>query len=149
MDTVKFSGLVDSFGKRLTEIDENITGIKPAKDKWSLKEIVGHLIDSASNNHQRFVWLQLGNLREFPVYEAEQWIAVQKYNEMDWNDISALWRSYNHILLKVIEHIDAHTLANAWFLKDKELSLEFLVNDYYRHMEWHIGHFEERLRELT
>ena len=148
-DTARFSSLVEKLEGMLLGVDKEITHIRPASDKWSLKEIIGHLIDSASNNHQRFVRLQLGDLQGFPNYDKDLWIAAQKYNAMDWKDITALWSSYNHILLKVIEHMDTNAIGNVWLLDDKELSLEFIVNDYYRHLEWHIGHFEERLKELT
>lgn len=148
MDTANFASLFDAFNKRLSEVDGNIAGIRLSQDKWSLKEIVGHLIDSASNNHQRFVRLQLGDLLDFPVYGTEQWITVQRYIQMDWKDIIALWSSYNRIILKVIEYMDANSLSNVWIVNEDALSLEYLVDDYYKHMEWHIGHFEERLKEL-
>ncbi len=148
-DMVRFQGLVERLENIISQVDAEITNIRPGQDKWSLKEIIGHLIDSASNNHQRFVRLQLGDLKDFPNYDKDQWISVQKYNEMDWKELTILWRSYNRMLLKVIEHMDTNALGNVWFLDGKELTLEFIVNDYYRHLDWHIGHFEERLREIT
>jgi hypothetical protein len=147
-DTARFRSLVEKLEGMISQADEGITHIKPAHDKWSLKEIIGHLIDSASNNHQRFVRLQIGDLDDFPAYEAERWIAVQKYNDMDWKDITALWSSFNRILLRVIEHMDPNACGNVWITGGEELSLKFIVNDYYRHLEWHIGHFEERLGEV-
>ncbi len=148
-DTARFRSLVEKLESIIFAVDEGITHIRPAQDKWSLKEIIGHLIDSASNNHQRFVRLQLGNLQNFPTYDKDLWISAQKYNQMDWKDITALWSSFNRMLLKVIEHMDTNALGNVWTIDDKELALELIVNDYFRHLEWHIGHFEERLRELT
>lgn len=81
IETKRFSQSVDTFYKQLFEIQAEMTNINLAEDKWSLKEIIGHLIDSASNNHQRFERLQFDDLLVFPVYIAEEWIKVQKYNE--------------------------------------------------------------------
>lgn len=148
-DMERFRGLVEKLEGIISGVDEGITHIKPAQDKWSLKEIIGHLVDSSSNNHQRFVRLQFGDLIGFPSYDKDQWIYVQKYNDMDWKDITALWSSYNRIMLKVIEHMDTNALGNVWSIDENELTLEFIVNDYFRHLDWHIGHFEERLREIT
>lgn len=146
---VKFKSIVDSFYKTLTETPERITGRKLSKETWSLKEIIGHLIDSASNNHQRFVRLQFGNLLDFPAYDAESWIRAQRYADMDWKLLINLWYSFNCVLLKIIEHMDSKYLENEWINGDKAMTLSFLVNDYYRHMKWHIEHFEKRVKEIN
>ena len=111
-DIARFRSLVEKLESMILEVDEGITNKKPAQDKWSLKEIIGHLIDSASNNHQRFVRLQLGDLQGFPNYDKDLWISTQKYNAMDWDDITALWSSFNRILIKVIEYMDTNALGN-------------------------------------
>ena len=82
--------------------------------KWCLKEILGHLIDSACNNHQRFIRLQSGNLIGFPVYDQNQWVDAAGYRNMKWNDIKALWISYNTILAEIIYNIDDSKLHNYW-----------------------------------
>ena len=71
-DTKRFKGLIDSFHEQVLKTQGEITKIKLAEDKWSLREIIGHLIDSASNNHQRFVRLQFGDLLDFPAYDGEE-----------------------------------------------------------------------------
>jgi len=147
--TEEYRSIVDSFNNKLAAVSGSITGIKPAEDKWSLKEIIGHLIDSASNNHQRFVRLQFGDLTSFPAYDAETWISAQKYNSMDWKEITALWYSYNCILLSVIGNMDEKAADNVWKTGEKELSLGFLVKDYYRHLKWHMDQFENRLNEVV
>jgi len=147
-NTENYKMIVDSFYKTMTETPESITGEKISEDAWTLKEIVGHLIDSASNNHQRFVRLQFGNLLDFPAYDAESWIRAQRYADMDWKQLITLWYSFNCVLLKVIEHIDSKSLENVWIKGENALSLGSLVNDYYRHMKWHIDHFEKRVEEI-
>lgn len=147
-DLASFRVIIDSFYIKLTETPEKITGRKLSDDSWSLKEIVGHLIDSASNNHQRFVRLQLKDQLVFPVYDAEQWIQVHRYNDMKWNELIALWYNYNRVLLSVIEYMRSESLENAWINGEDSLSLSYLVNDYYRHLSWHIDHFNKRCIEL-
>jgi hypothetical protein len=148
IDTKKFSEMVEQFHKKLGEVPEELTGIRPAEDNWSLKEIIGHLIDSASNNHQRFVRLQFDDLLGFPLYEAESWLRVQNYRSMDWKELVTLWYFYNRILLGIIENIDEGALENVWVKGEDALPLNFIVKDYYRHLQWHIGHFEGRLKEV-
>jgi len=80
LDTKRFIGLIDSFHEQVLKTHDEITKIKLAEDKWSLREIMGHLIDSASNNHQRFVRLQFGDMLDFPAYDGEEWIRTQEYN---------------------------------------------------------------------
>ncbi len=148
IDTEKFKEVVNSFNSKLAAVSESITDIKLSEDKWSLKEIIGHLIDSASNNHQRFVRLQFGDLVHFPAYDAEPWINAQSYSSVPWKDIIALWYSYNCVLLNIIDTMDEKAVDNAWKIDESELSLGFLVKDYYRHLKWHTDQFESRLEEI-
>lgn len=148
IDTKNFSEMVEQFHKKLEEVSAELTGIRPAEDSWSLKEIIGHLIDSTSNNHQRFVRLQFGDLLDFPPYEAESWLQAQNYRSMDWKELVKLWYSYNRILLRIIENIDENALENVWVKGEDALPLNFIVKDFYRHLQWHIGHFEGRLKEV-
>jgi len=122
--------------------------VRPAPEAWTLKEIVGHLIDSASNNHQRFVRLQFGGLEHFPPYEAEPWVAAQCYAEADWTTLILLWESYNDLLLHVIQAIPEAALANAWQHPAGPRTLEFLVRDYYPHLRLHVDHYAKRLAEV-
>jgi hypothetical protein len=114
-----------------------------------LKEIVGHLIDSASNNHQRFVRLQIGNLEEFPAYEAEQWVHIQQHGTMDWDMLKALWLEYNRLILAIVQRIEGECLDNTWSVDDERHTLEWLVNDYYRHLRWHTEHYQKRSAEVV
>lgn len=122
--------------------------LRPAPDAWTLKEIVGHLVDSAANNHQRFVRLLLGGLEHFPAYEAEPWVAAQRYAEADWTTLILLWESYNDLLLHVIRGIPEAALGNAWQHPDGPRTLDFLVHDYYAHLRLHTDHYARRLAEV-
>lgn len=148
-DLDAFRSAVNRLHELLEQTDEANAGIQLSADAWSLKEIVGHLIDSASNNHQRFVRLQLGDLEEFPAYEAEQWIRIQQYNTMDWELLKALWFHFNTLILAMVERIPDGCLNNTWSVDDNPRTLEWLVNDYYRHLNWHSEHYRRRAAEIT
>ncbi|UCF98889.1 MAG: hypothetical protein JSV89_04950 [Spirochaetaceae bacterium] len=144
-----FEKAVDRLYSLLKRTDESIVGIQLSDDAWSLKEIVGHLIDSASNNHQRFVRLQGGSLEGFPTYDGERWIKIQKYNHMNWSLLKDLCMNFNRLILRVVESIPEECLGNTWSLEGNTFTLEWLVNDYYRHLKSHIEHFQIRTAEIN
>jgi hypothetical protein len=148
-DTAGWRRLVEEFHERLAGVPEGLTAVKLSPDSWSLREIVGHLIDSASNNHQRFVRLQSTAVLEFPAYAGEAWVALQKYNGLDWTTLKELWFSYNRLLLRLVENVDPAAMGNLWRAEGKSVSLEWLVKDYYRHLAEHVAHFQQRLGEVA
>src|SRR4029434_9691950 len=91
---------------RLSAISEQKAAQKPAPGKWSKKEILGHLIDSAANNHQRLVRLQLEREISLPGYEQDGWVRVTRYQDLRWPDLISLWAAYNRHLATIIESID-------------------------------------------
>src|SRR3954454_25364644 len=95
----------------LRAIPEAEAALKPAPEKWSKKEILGHLIDSAANNHQRFVRAQLQDELTFPKYEQEGWARCQDYASADWPLLIELWSAYNRHLALVVERIPPAKLA--------------------------------------
>lgn len=122
----------------LSALSEQAAGQKPAPDKWSKKEILGHLIDSAANNHQRFVRLQLEQEIGLPGYEQDGWVRVNKYQDTPWTDLIALWTAYNRHLATVIESLDPAALGHVWHSPDGDVTLEFIATDYVRHLKHHL-----------
>ena len=92
------SSVVSSAVPRLSAITEDAAARKPAPNKWSTKEILGHLVDSAANNHQRFVRLQLEPEIRLPGYEQDGWVRVSRWQHTPWTEIIALWTAYNRHL---------------------------------------------------
>lgn len=112
---------------------------RPAPGKWSPKEIVGHLVDSASNNHQRFVRAQEGVEMRGPGYAQDHWVAAQGYQSRDWQEVIALWEAYNLHLAHVIRAIPAARLATPCIIADREpVTLLYLVQDYLAHLKHHL-----------
>jgi hypothetical protein len=142
---------VNPFYQKYKNLDNEITSKRPAADKWTLKEIIGHLIDSASNNHQRFVRLQIVDELIFPGYgkDNSKWLEIQKYNDMNFSDIMLLWKQYNVLIGNIIKVADESKLENRWINSEGDKkALKDLMTDYLRHLKDHLRHFEETLQEI-
>ena len=148
IDCVNYKARIESFGILMAD-NESLADIRLAPDKWTLKEMVAHLIDSASNNHQRFIRLQLEAVLTFPKYYAEEWKNVTKIESFDFSTLVTLWKTYNALLLHLIENMNQATLGHIWRRDDKDISLEALVHDYFAHMELHRDLFMERVTEIV
>jgi len=138
-DSQRLANVISSAYQRLRAITETAASDRPYPDKWSLKELLGHLIDSASNNHQRIVRMQelpdIGTFR----YSQLHWVSSQKYHLEPWNDLVELWYRYNRHLAHVIAHTNPGSLSNVCDVGEKEpVTLEFIVSDYVRHLEHHL-----------
>jgi len=113
--------------------------------KWSPAEIIGHLIDSAANNHQRFVRAQESSALAFPPYAQDHWVAAQQYSRRPWNDLVSFWHAYNQHLAHVIEHIPEDRRAVPITLgTNPPVTLGFLVRDYVVHMNRHLDQLRRR-----
>lgn len=145
-----FRSTVVNATDRLRQISPEESARKTSPDKWSIKEVLGHLIDSAANNHQRFVRAQFTDDLVFPGYEQEKWVNAQRYNDESWSDMIQLWSSYNLHLLHVISAIPEATLTRARIRhnldqialhpidKNDPTTLDYFVRDYLVHMKHHL-----------
>jgi hypothetical protein len=112
---------------------------RPSQERWSRKEVLGHLIDSASNNHQRFVRGQIAPGQHFPRYEQEQWVRIQKYQAARWNDLIDFWRAYNTHLIHVAECMSEEGQRSTCRVGDgDEVTVAWLFVDYVDHLEHHL-----------
>jgi DinB superfamily len=123
----------------LSRFSEAESEQRPSQERWSRKEVLGHLIDSASNNHQRFVRGQIAARQDFPRYEQEQWVRIQKYQSARWNDLIDLWRAYNTHLIHVAECMSEEgQSATCRVGGGSEVTLAWLFVDYVDHLEHHL-----------
>ena len=139
---------VDSAVDRWRTLKDHILGFRPSEDAWSVKEIIGHLIDSASNNHQRFIRLQLLEQLTFPDYGQDNihWVKIQNYQNRDWEELLMLWRYFNIQLAHVIRTVDASSLNHAWELNAQtRFTLFDLMTDYLRHLSVHLDQISDNL----
>ena len=145
-----FRTTIETAEKQLLAISEQQSRISHAEGKWSPKEIMGHLIDSAANNHQRFVRAQFTDELAFSGYEQEDWVRVQGYNQEPWQQLVQLWKHYNLHLLHVMSLIPEQTRTKprsthnldqiAWktVAQNETVTLDYFIRDYVAHMKNHL-----------
>jgi hypothetical protein len=130
---------LDDFEPKLRQLNEADVVSPRAAGKWSRKQIIGHLIDSASNNHQRFVRAQLQGEYDGPSYDQEGCVRVADLQSLSWNLLLDLFLSYNRYLAHVIARIPAKAADTRCVIGDKSaVALHFVASDYVRHLKQHL-----------
>jgi nitroreductase len=121
---------------RLAAISPEAASAKTKPDSWSAKQELGHLIDSAANNHQRIVRAQLQDDLSLPEYDGDRWVELHGYHNREWTELIALWRAGNSQLIAAAEAW-SHTLTVGG---SEPLTLGFVLDDYVTHMSHHLRH---------
>lgn len=146
-----FKQTIESAAPRLLQISESQSEKPRAEDHWSSKQIIGHLIDSAANNHARFVLAQLKDDLVFPGYDQNGWVSSQQYQRASWAQLVELWRAYNLHLVHVMscvpgEKLDTpctqhslQTIAFKTVSESEPVTLGYLMKDYVVHLKHHLG----------
>jgi hypothetical protein len=152
---------VDEAVPALMALDSAASARQPAPGKWSPREIIGHLVDSASNNHQRFVRAQFQDDLVFPGYDQDAWVALQHYADAPWNDLVHLWASFNHHIARLMAVTPEQQLTKprrthnldelAWqsVPKDQPTTLEYFMRDYVGHLKHHLSQIETQQSSVT
>jgi hypothetical protein len=137
--------------KRLSAMPDEAAAAPPEPGKWSPKQVIGHLLDSASNNHQRFVRANFKDDLIFDGYEQEKWVELHDYQNTPWQDLLDLWRGYNLHIARVMENTpdtarntprakhNLHVTALHAVPVDKPATLEYFMLDYIKHLEQHLA----------
>jgi len=135
----RLASLLETAPRRLVDLSDEESSHRPAPDRWSKKEILGHLIDSAGNNHQRLVRTQISGRLEFPNYEQESWVAIQSYATEYWPDLVNLWLLLNRHLLHIIRALPASNLSLPCAIGGKDpITIAELIGGYVDHLEHHL-----------
>ena len=135
----KLRQAVDEAERRLHGFAESETEKPVLPGGWSRKQVLGHLIDSASNNHQRFVRAGLQDSLDFPRYDQEGCVRLQAPEKAEWSLLVSLWASYNRYLAHVIDRIPAAKLETPCRIGSGEpVTLGFLATDYLTHLLHHL-----------
>ena len=134
----------------LRHMTEEASRRHPAPGKWCPREVIGHLIDSASNNHQRFVRAQFRDDLVFDGYEQDAWVSLQRYSEAPWDELIDLWRNFNLHIARIMQVAPKderlrkrarHNLDElAWkpIPRDEPATLDYFMSDYVAHLKHHL-----------
>jgi len=153
--------LADRAAAELLRVPGDVAARPPAPGKWSIQEIVGHLIDSASNNHQRFVRAPQMSDLVFPGYDQDAWVASQRYADAPWPDLVALFHNFNRHLAWLMastpeEHRERlrhpHNLDQIAFRPvpaDQSVTLDYFMQDYVDHLRHHLRQIAEVVEDFA
>jgi hypothetical protein len=134
------AAILENTPPRLLSVTEGEAAHKPGPDRWSKKEILGHLIDSAANNHQRFVRAQLVRHLDFPEYDQDLWVATQSYATESWTGLVNLWVALNRHILHMLSAAPESALVHEVSIGGKPpIALGAVVEGYVRHVNHHLG----------
>ena len=122
--------------EKLTQFSEQEVNSKPTPEKWSKKEILGHLCDSCFNNIQRIVRVQYED-RPFIIYDQDEWVKIQNYQNRDIYEVLDLWKNLHKQFIQVLtnfpeKHLDAKL---DW---GSEVTARFVITDYLDHQHHHL-----------
>ncbi len=143
--------------EQLITVEEAETEKRPAPDKWSVKELMGHLIDSASNNHGRFVKAQDSDDLIYQGYDQDAWVTAQNYHAVNWHDLLILWRQLNlhiaHVMNQTPDNVrskersshNLHQIAFYTVQENEPTTLDYFMQDYVVHLKHHLGQVREIL----
>ena len=146
-----FKQTIDTATPRLRALGEADSARPRAAEQWSAKQIIGHLIDSAANNHSRFVLGQLKDDLVFPGYDQDRWVQTNHYQEAPWSQLVDLWAAYNlhlHHLMTCADEAKLQTLCRLHTLQEiafktvpqsEPVTLEYLMKDYVDHLKHHLA----------
>jgi hypothetical protein len=138
--------LARDFRTELNSLEEALLRLPPAladtpwrAGGWTRKQIVGHLLDSAANNRQRFVRAAIDGQYAGPGYAQDEWVAAHGYAGQPWETLLGWWKAEHEILMAAVDRIPEERLeASCVVGNDEPVTLRFLITDYIRHQKWHL-----------
>ena len=138
--------IIESWELKLTNLPIETITLKRNNQNRTIKQILGHLIDSASNNHQRMIRLQYNTNLTFPDYRQDNdlWIALQDFQTEDWNNLIQLWKYFNLHMVQVIKSVDQSKLDNYWYdFEGTKVTLKEMIEGYLWHINLHLNEIQE------
>jgi hypothetical protein len=124
---------------RLHAVSESVAAAGRGPGAWTRKEILGHLIDSASNNQQRFVLAALSDAFTGPRYDQDHWVRVHAYADRPWTELVDLWAAFNRHLAFAMAAVPPDRLSTPCTIDDGPTqTLAWLMEDYVTHMRHHL-----------
>jgi hypothetical protein len=132
------------FEAALASVPAAIADVPWRPGGWTRKQIVGHLLDSAANNRQRFVRATIDGSYAGPTYAQEGWVAAHGYAEQSWEKLLEWWRVEHEILVSIVDRIPEDRMLSPCMVgENTQVTLQFLIEDYVTHQRWHLRQIEE------
>ena len=141
--------LVDEWELKLSQLSEDIRSKRKNSQNRTIKQIVGHMVDSASNNTHRIIHLQYqASPLIFPDYanfgNNDRWIAIQNYQSEEWEDLVQLWKYSHYHIVHIINNVDMTKLDNIWISAlNESVPLKAMITDYLRHFKLHLSEVDD------
>jgi predicted MPP superfamily phosphohydrolase len=145
----EITGLISEWEGKLLSLPHDVITIRRNSQNRTIKQILGHMVDSASNNTHRVVHLQYRELPlRFPNYATygnnDRWIAIQNYQDENWENLVLHWKFSNLHFAHVIQNINPETLQNLWISDvGEKITLKKMVENFMPHLILHLGEIEE------
>jgi hypothetical protein len=145
--------LIDEWEPKLSGLPNDVITERRNSQNRTIKQILGHLVDSASNNAHRIIHLQYQpSPLIYPDYanlgNNDRWIAIQNYQDEKWNDLVQLWKYSNLHLVHVISNVQPDKLDNEWITAlNNKVSLKAMIIDYLRHFKLHLSEMDELINK--
>ncbi len=134
--------IIKEFSKKISDIPETEFSSKPLPHKWSKKEVLGHLIDSAQNNLRRFICGQYEPAPPKIVYDQNRWVTSNNYVEIDSKEVITLWQLINKRIVSVLKQMPSSSYSmncDTGKTTPQLYSLEWLAEDYVKHLKHHLN----------
>lgn len=136
----RFRAAIESAGARLGAISEDSAGQPSRPGGWLRKQELGHLLDSAQNNHQRIALAAINGGYEGPAYAQNAWVDLHAYDGLSWEHLLRHWQERNWMLGRLITHLPEQSLsAPVQIGNDPTMTLEAWIDDYLRHLDHHVS----------
>lgn len=136
--SAQLEGVVTAAMVWLRALSDAQASVPERAGKWSAKQVIGHLTDSAVNNLGRIVRMQIAPGLKLQGYEQEEWVALQHYAEREWGKVLEVWTVLSGQVAWAVAHVDKAKLGDKAEVEGSELTLGFLIEDYIAHMEHHL-----------
>jgi len=136
----KFRADLDEVHRTLISVPDELADTPWRKGGWTRKQIVGHLLDSATNNRQRFVRAATDGHYAGPKYAQDAWVAAHGYAGQPWDTLVRWWQVEHEILAAIVDRIPEDRLQASCIVgEDQPVTLRFLIEDYLVHQRWHFA----------